>query len=158
MLPKSYLKFIAAYTVHESNLSQYAKVQTLRFIENEASESQLKIFINEGKIRNVSDGEIMSEAVPFIVGVAIVAAAMALGKIAYQKVIMNAVKECASLKGDDKKRCVRDYKTKANYAKLTALKKEMIKCNQTNNVKKCRNTFLKHMRRIEQKIQKDRVT
>jgi len=158
MLPKSYLKFIAAYNVYESNLSSYAKIQALRFIEGEASESQLKIFINEGKIRNVADGEIISEILPVIVAAAIVAAAAALGKIAYQKVIMNAVKECSQLKGDDKKRCVRDYKTKANYAKLTALKKEMVKCNQTNNVKKCRNMFIKHMRKIEQKIQKDRVT
>ena len=157
MLPKSYLKFIAAYNIHEADLSKFAKVQALRFIKNEASESQLKVFINEGKIRNVSDDESISEIAPIIVAAAIIAAAAAAGKIAYQKVIMNAVHQCSSLKGDDKKRCVKDFKTKANYAKLAALKKEMVKCNQTNNVRKCRNTFIKHMRRIEKQIFKDRA-
>ncbi len=156
MLPKSYLKFIAAYTVHESNLSRYARIQTLRFI-NEASESQLKVFINEGRIRNVSEDEVVSEVATFIVAAALIAAAAAAGKIAYQKVIMNAVKECSEMKGKDKKRCVREYKIKADYAKMAALKKEVVKCNQTNNVKKCRNAFIKQMKRVEKRILKNKV-
>lgn len=158
MLPTSHLKFIAAYLVYESNMSKYAKIQTLRFIESEASESQLKVFINEGEIRSVSEDEIVSEVLSVIVVAAIIGAAAAAGKIAYQRVIMNAVRQCSNLKGDDKKRCVRDFKTKANYAKLAALKKEMTKCNQTNNVKKCRNAFIKQARKIEKQILKDRVT
>lgn len=152
MLPKSYLKFIAAYSVYESNLSKYAKIQALRFIRNEASESQLKIFINEGKIRRVSEDEIVNEVLPFVLIPALLAIAAAAGKVAYNRVVMNSVKECAELKGDDKRRCVSEYKIKANYAKLAALKKEMVKCNQAHNVKKCRDVFTKHIRKIERKI------
>ena len=116
------------------------------------------VFINEGKIRNISENENISEVIPFILIPVVIAAAAALGKIAYQKVIMNAVKECSSLKGDDKKKCVRDFKSKANYAYLVSQVLSYKKCNQTKDAKKCRNTFIKHMRKIEQKIQKDRVT
>lgn len=156
MLQKPYLKLIAASIVYESNLSKYAKIHMLRFIEHEAYERQLSIFINEGKIRKVSESEIVSEIAP--IAVALVAAAgLAVGKSVYNKFYSNVAKACAGRDRDDKKRCIRDFKLKANYARLSALKKEMGKCNETNNVKKCRNTFLKHMRKVEKQIQKDRV-
>jgi hypothetical protein len=159
MLQKSYLKLIAASIVCESNLSKYAKIQVFRFIENEASELQLTIFINEGKIQKVSEAEITSEIAPIaVVAVSLItAAAFAVGKSVYNKFYSNVAKACAGRDRDDKKRCIRDFKLKANYARLGALKKEMGKCNETNNVKKCRNNFLKHMRKIEKQIQKDRV-
>ena len=157
MLQKSYLKLICASIVCESNLSKYAKIQMIRFIENEASERQLTIFINEGKIQKVSEAEIISEIAPIVAVPLITAAAFAVGKSVYNKFYSNVAKACAGRDRDDKKRCIRDFKLKANYARLSALKKEMGKCNETNNVKKCRNTFLKHMKKIEKQIQKDRV-
>ncbi len=154
MLQKSYLKVIAAYIVDESKLSKYAKIQMIRFIENNASNSQLEVFITEGEIR--SEAENITEYAP--IGVALViGAGLAVGKAAYNRFFSDVAKACAGRKQDDKRRCVRDFKLKASYAKLTALKREMGKCNQTNNVKKCRNTFIKHMKKVEKQIQKDRV-
>lgn len=157
MLQKSYLKLICASIIYESNLSKYAKIQAIRYVENEASECQLNIFINEGKIRKLSENEIISEAIPVIAAALVTAAAFAVGKSVYNKFYSNVAKACAGRDRDDKKRCIQDFKLKANYARLAALKKEMGKCNQTNNVKKCRNTFLKHMKKIEKQIQKDRI-
>jgi len=154
MLQKSYLKVIAAYIIDESHFSKYAKIQMLRFIENDASESQLKVFITEGKIQ--SEGENISEIAPIAVAL-VIGAGLAVGKVAYNRFFSDVAKACAGRKQDDKRRCIRDFKLKASYAKLTALKREMGKCNQTNNVKKCRNTFIKHMNKIEKQIQKDRV-
>jgi len=154
MLQKSYLKVVAAYIVDESTLSKYAKIQMLRFIENDASEAQLKVFITEGKIR--SESENISEIAP-IAAALVIGAGLAVGKAVYNKFYSDVAKACAGRKQDDKRRCIRDFKLKASYAKLTALKREMGKCNQTNNVKKCRNTFIKHMKKVEKQIQKDRV-
>ena len=157
MLPKSYLKVIAACVVNEANLSKYAKIQMLRFIESEASESQLRVFITEGKIRNVSEDEIISE-IPVLIPAMIIASALAVARIAHDRFFSQAAKACADKDRDDRKRCMRDFKLRANYAKLTALKREMGKCNQTSDVKKCRDTFMGYMKKIEKQIQKDRIT
>jgi len=156
MLSKSYLKVIAAYIVYESNLSKYAKIQMLRFIENEASESQLKVFINEGKIRKVYEGEVISEVGPIAVA-AIIGVAIAAGKAAHAKFFSNAAKACAGKEREEKKKCMQDFKLKANYARMAALKREMGKCSQTDDIKKCRDNFMKHIVRIEKQIRKDRV-
>lgn len=155
MLPKSYLKVIAACVVYESKLSKYAKIQMLRFIENEASEKQLKVFINDGEIRKVSENEVVSE-VAIVIPAMLVAAALSVARMSYDKIFSQAAKSCADKEGDNKKRCMRDFKLKSHYAKLTALKREMGKCNQTNNAKKCREIFIKHMRKIEKQVQRDR--
>ena len=47
---------MAAHVVYKSELTQYSKIQALRFIE-EASERQLLVFMSEGKIRRVSEDE-----------------------------------------------------------------------------------------------------
>ena len=155
MLSKSYLKVIAAYIVHESNLSKYAKIQILRFVENEASKSQLKVLITEGRIRNVSEDEVVSEAI--IVPAMIIAAAVAAGKVAHAKFLSNAAKACAGKEREEKKKCMRDFKLKANYARLAALKREVSKCSQTSDRKKCRDNFIKHIEKVEDQIRKDRV-
>jgi len=157
MLQRSYLKFIAACVVYESALSKYAKIQTLRFIENEASEDQMRVFLLEGKIRKVGADEVVDEAVlKYLPPVMVVRAAITAGKLAYNKFFGPAVKACAGRKGDDKKMCIKNYKLKANYAKLAALRKEATKCNQTNDANKCRKMFADHMRKIEKQIQRDR--
>jgi len=156
MLSKSYLKVIAAYIIYESNLSKYAKIQMLRFIENEASESQLKVLITEGRIRKISESEIILEVGPLAVAI-IIGAAIAAGKAAHARFLSAAAKTCAGKDREDKKKCIRDFRFKANYAKVAALKREIGKCSQTNDVKKCRDNFTKYIGRIEKQIRKDRV-
>ncbi len=156
MLSKSYLKVIAVYIVYESKLSKYAKIQILRFIESGASESQLNIFITEGKIRKLSEGEIISE-IPILVPAMIIGAAIAAGKAAHAKFYSNAAKVCAGKEREEKKKCMQDFRIKANYARLAALKREMGKCSQTDDLKKCRENFIRHIGKIEKQIQKDRV-
>jgi poly-D-alanine transfer protein DltD len=157
MLPKSYLKAIAAYIVYESKLSKYAKIQMLRFIENEASENQLIVLVTEGEIRKVSEDENISEAV-IVVPALLIATALSFGRIAYDKMFSQAAKMCAAKDPNNKKQCIKDFKIKSHYAKITALKREMGKCNQTNNAKKCRDMFIKHIRKIEKQVQKVRAS
>ena len=155
MLPKSYLKVIAACVIYESTLSKNAKIQALRFIENEASEMQLKVFINEGKICQVSESEVIQDAV--FIPAMVIAAALGVAKVAYAQFLSKAATACVGKKFVEKQKCMRDYRIKANAVKISALKREMSKCNQTNNVKKCQNIFLKHINRIEKQIQKDKI-
>ncbi|MHA1816068.1 MAG: hypothetical protein ACTSX1_08690 [Candidatus Heimdallarchaeaceae archaeon] len=155
MLPKSYLKLMAAHVVHKSELTRYSKVQALRFIE-EASGRQLLVFMKEGQIRQVSDEENLSEIVPILIAPLVVAAAAASGAV-FSRFFSQAARACSGKKGKEKTVCVKDYRIRANRARLAALKREMGKCNQTNNVKKCRNMFLKHAKKIETQIQKDKV-
>jgi hypothetical protein len=157
MLPKSYLKVIAAYVVYESKLSRYAKIQMLRFIENEASENQLIVLVTEGEIRKISESEIISE-IPLLVPAMLAAAAVSAGRMAYDKIFSQAAKACADRDTNNKKQCMKEFKLKSYYAKLTALKREMGKCNQTNNVKKCRDMFTKYIRKIEDQVNRARAS
>ena len=154
MLPKSYLKFIAASMVYESDLSKYAKIQAMRFIEN-ASMEQLNIFISECSLRPISEEENISEK--YLLPAVVLASALAAGRVAYDQFLGKAAIACAQKKGDDRKKCMRDFRLKSHYAKVAALKREMGKCGQTNNVKKCRDLFIKQIRKIEKQVQKDRV-
>ena len=155
MLPKSYLRVIAAYMVYESALSKIAKIQAFRFIELEASDIQLKVFINEGKIRQVYEGEMIQDAV--FIPALIIGAALGAAKMAYSQFLSKAAIKCKGKEHSEKQKCMRDYRIKANYVKVAALKREISKCNQTNNVKKCRDLFLKHIKKIESQIQKDKI-
>ena len=153
MLPKSHLKVIAAHMVYESGFSKTAKIQLIRFIED-ASVSQLNIFVTEGRISKDNISEV--NPLKYLPPVLLIRGALAAGKAAYNKFFGPAVKACRGKSGDDKKRCIRDFKLKALYAKLAALRKDMGKCNQTNDANKCRNTFLKHMKLVEKQIAKER--
>jgi len=148
MLPKTYLKFVASSVVYESALSKYAKVQLMRFIEN-ASSDQLYFFINEGRISNES----LSEA--FVVPAMLLVAATSAAKLAYDRVFSDAARYCSNEETREaRSQCIKNYKIRANRAKLTALRREMPKCDQTNNVKKCRETFMKHIQRIEKDMER----
>lgn len=139
MLPKSYLKVIAASVVYESTLSKKAKIQALRFIETEASVEQLAELLSEGMLKS---------AMLFV-------ASRSYARIAYDKYFSQSAKVCAGR--ENKPLCMKEFKIKANMARIAALRREMSKCGQTDNAKKCRNMFIKHINKIEKQIQKDRV-
>lgn len=164
MLSKNYLKVISASIVYESKLSRISKIQLLKFIENEATQSQLKILILDGEIRKVSENEkdldkrFVSEIIPALIAIGIIVpAALALGKKAYIDIFSKAAKACVGKKGKERTNCMKDYRIKANYARLAALKREMSKCNQTANTDKCRQVFTDHMRKIQKQIRKDQL-
>ena len=153
MLQKSCLRTIAAHMVYESAFSKNAKTQLMRFLET-ASMSQLSIFINEGRV--ASKEEVISE-VPIVVPAVLAASAVGAARVAYDLVYSKAAQACASKPREARRQCMRDYKIRAGYAKVAALKREMTKCNQTNNPKNCRNTFLNHIRRVEKQVQRERA-
>lgn len=151
MLPKSYLKVIAACVVFESKLSKTAKTQLIRFIESEASEAQLTVFINTGEIKKDADVQKISEEGKLVPAM-IIAAALVVGKKAYDYFKDESRKACAGKEGDQKKICIAQFKAKAAKAKVAALKKEMAKCNRTDDAKKCRNTFMKYIQKYEKQM------
>ncbi len=151
MLPKSYLKFIAASVVYEADLSKYAKIQLMRFIENSESASQLHLFLVEGKIGNPSECENVSEG-KILKAALILAAALAAGKLVYNNFLTKAARACSGAKIADRVKCINQFKKKADIGKLATLKRESSKCNQTSNVKKCRNMFANHIKKIEDRI------
>lgn len=151
MLPKTYLKFIAASIVYEASLSKYSKVQLIRFIED-ASYDQLATFIKKGYIK---EPEKVSEA--FVVPAMLIVAAVSAANLIYDRNFSNAARDCAGRQNSkEKTQCLKNYRIRANTAKVAALKREIPKCSQTNNIKKCRDMFLKRIQKIENQIQRDK--
>jgi len=95
--------------------------------------SQLKILILDGEVRKVSEDEkdldkrFVSEIVPAILIAMLIPAAMMAAKKAYINIFSQAAKACSNKKGKERTNCMKDFRIKANYAKLAALKREMAK-------------------------------
>jgi hypothetical protein len=152
MLPKSYLKVIAASIVYESRLSKTAKTQLMRFIESDASCLQLKAFINTGGIKKESEIEDITELDVEASWAMIVASALNAGKKIQDRFSNEAKRACADKVGAQKKICILKYKQKASKVKIAALQREMSKCNKTSKPKKCREIFEKHIKRLQKDL------
>lgn len=152
MISKEAAKLIAINMIYESSLSKTSKIQLVRFVED-ASINQLSHFILHQEIVKEDETSINE----FVQIAAITALAVAAGSAAYSKYFSDAAKACSDKKGMDKKICIKGYKLKGMSAKISALRKEMSKCNQTLKPDKCRKTFQKYIKNIEKQIIKLRA-
>jgi len=155
MLPKSALQTIAACMVYDSELPKPSKLQLVRFIES-ASENQLKHYIVHGEI--VKEHDVIVSEVAWLVPAAIIAAASAAGNAIYNMQFSKAAKACQNMKAADKKNCIRRYKINGISGKISALKREMGKCNQTSRPDKCRKMFDTYIKNAEKKMRKIQAT
>ena len=151
MLPKSALQTIAACMVYDEDMSKPAKMQVLRFIES-ASEKQLQHYIVHGNI--VAEQEVEISEIAFLVPAAIIAAAAAAGRAIYNNEFSKAAKACQAEEGQTKKDCMKKFKLRGLSGKISAMKREMGKCNQTSRPDKCRTMFAKYIQDAEKQLKK----
>ena len=150
MLPKSALQTIAACMVYEDEtLSKPAKMQLVRFIED-ATEKQLQHYIIHGDI--VKEEDVQVEA--FFIPAVIIGAAAAAGRAIYNNEFSKAAKSCQGMMGEAKKACMKRFKLRGISGQISALRREMGKCNQTARPDKCRKMFMKYIVNAEKKMKK----
>ncbi|HUU88825.1 MAG TPA: hypothetical protein VMX17_13890 [Candidatus Glassbacteria bacterium] len=157
------LKLVAYLMVYESDLSKPAKLQLVNFLK-EATEPQIKLFVVEGRVGNVSQKqeleldsilEVAPIAAYYASGI-VWGAAIALAMKAFNKYHGEAAKACAEKRGREKKLCMNVYTVRAYQQKITVLKTEAGKCNQTADPKKCREKFIKNIKVVEKQLIKIR--
>lgn len=139
MLNKETLQIIAKTIVYESKLSTKSKLKMVDAIDY-ATQSQLHNYIEH-------KANIHTEGV--FVAAALLAAAIGVGNSVYANFFSKASKDCENYKGDAKKICMKNFKLRGLVGKVSALRSEMGKCNQTLKPDKCRKMFMKYIHNIE---------
>lgn len=153
MLPKIALQMIAACMLYESDMPRPAKLQMLYFIENATTEIELRNYIVYGKFSTGPEIDKVNEA-SFLLPGAVIASAIAAGRAFYEKQFGEAARACIKLKGQLKKDCMQKFKLKGMSGKISALRREMGKCNQTLRPDKCRKMFLNYIKTAEKQMRK----
>lgn len=151
MLPKSAFQTIAACMVYDSDESYQSKMQLVRFIES-ASISQLQHYIIHGDI--VKEEETDVNEIALLIPATIIAAAAAAGRAIYDNEFSKAAKACQPMQGSAKKSCMKRFKLRGISGKLSALRREMGKCNQTSRPDKCRKMFMSYIQTAEKQMKK----
>lgn len=161
---KSQLKTISSYMVYNSNLRSQAKSLIFSWLENEATEIQMKAFLLEGKIMKVDKQSYdiinsrfenkydLNEVWPIVAGAASALAIFQAARQVYARYYSAAAKACRG--NPNKAFCMISARIKAEQAKLAMIRRDMSKCNKAANVKKCQKTLQGHMKTIEKKIVK----
>lgn len=150
MLSKTALQTIAACMVYDAKISKPAKMQLVRFIEN-ASEKQLYHYLIHGNIVQEKDTLVEGVFIPAL----IIAAAVAAGRSIYDSEFSKVAKACKDTeRGDARKSCIKGFKLRGVSGQISALKREMGKCNQTSRPDKCRKMFMNHIKNAEKKMKK----
>ena len=142
-------KAVLAYIISESSLKESDKINLIAYIE------KLDPEIAEGLINIDEIGPI--GGLGKIIGVGLlITTAYSLGRLAYNRYLTQAARACKDKEGIDRSACIDLYKERGLKARLAALRKESTKCNQTDNVAKCRKTFAEAIRKVEDAIRRIR--
>jgi hypothetical protein len=153
------IRFVAAEFVVFSDLSKEAKLQLLNFIQSEATDSQVKALILDGKIVKLDEQaeEIVNERFallefdPIVTWLGFTAAmfgaiGLNMATHMYKTYLSKAGKACAGISGEDRQKCISKYKAKA---KLETLKALLAKCGQAKNPEKCKAKLSKKIANME---------
>jgi hypothetical protein len=153
------LRLFAAEAVIVSELSKQAKHQLLNFIQNEATDAQVKALVLDGRIVKLDEQaeEIVNERFAILefdpvtawLGMTVAAfgaTGLLMAKNIYKTYMSKAGRACAGRSGEDRQRCISKFKAKA---KLEALKKLLARCDQTKNPEKCKAKLSKKIARME---------
>ena len=149
LLPRTAIQTIAACMVYDSDLSKSDKLLSIQFIES-ASNRQIQHYIINGEF--VREDEVLVEA--FFIPAAIIAASLAAGRAVYDMEFSKAARACQNMKGPVKKSCMKRFKVKGISGKISSLRREMGKCNQTAKPEKCRKMFLNYIKNAEKQMRK----
>jgi len=159
------LKLVSFALIDEASLSASSKVQLLRFVRG-ASKSQLKLFVVEGKIGNVTKKQeleldkFLQEVAPiaayYASGVIFTRATALAGKV-FNHFFGEAARLCADKPGKEKRLCKKRYMLRAYAEKIAVLRREAAKCNQTAKPEKCQERFIRMIKNLDQQLVKLRT-
>lgn len=136
-------KIALAYIISESSLGKSDKLNMLDFIKDLDSEiAEQLINIDEIEVKRLLGTAIL------------ISTAYSLGRLTHNRYMSQAASSCKGKSGDDKSACIRLYKERGMKGRLDALRKESTKCNQTDDMAKCRKTFTDAIRKVEAEIRK----
>jgi len=136
-------KIALAYIISESSLGKSDKINLLDYIQKLDSEIA-------DQLVNVDEIEVKK-----MIGIGIlISTAYSLGRLGYNRYLSQAAASCRDKQGTDRSACIDLYKERGLKAKLDALRKESTKCNQTDNIAKCRKTFTDAIRKVEDEIRR----
>lgn len=155
------LRLYAAEIIVASKLSKPAKLQLLEFIQHEATDTQVKALILDGKIVKLDEqaeeivnerfeqSNIISEVDPAsaYAGMLVIAGLGTAGLFArglYKTYLSKAGRACAGTgHGEERQKCIARFKINA---KIKALQQAIPKCKENKNPEKCKE-------KIQNKIQ-----
>ncbi len=159
------LRIFAGQIVMESKMSTPTKLQLLPWLQSEATDSQVKAFLLDGKIVQLDDqaeevvnDRFESSQINEIRVKAGFGAIVALGvaRKAYQTWMSKAAKACATVRKRKgfkaAKACRIEYQIKGEHAKISSLRRDIGKCSQTSNPRKCEKVIVKSMKGVEKKL------
>lgn len=159
------LKVIAYSMVLEADLSESAKRQLFNFLRS-ATDPQIKLFVVEGRVGNVTKEEelkidsFLQEVAPLAAYVAssvVFSMGLAVAAKIFNKFWGEAVRACAEEKGREKEICKKRYMITAYQQKISTLRREASKCNQTADPEKCQKPFLKAIEKTQKQLIKVRA-
>ena len=153
------LKIVAGAIIVESELSKSSKLQLLNWLQNEATEIQVKSFLLDGEILKLDEQAI--EIVNDRFSVAYknqtlyeqVITALVLGMI-YRKFLSKASRTCKAVKGKEKSECIKKFRIQAMKAQMTALQQGYSRCSQHKHPEDCKNKTANKMKSIKAKLDK----
>ena len=160
------LKIVSLALIDEASFSNGSKIQLLRFVRG-ASDSQLKLFVVEGKVGNVTEEQereldlILQEVAPiaayYASGVVFSMATALAGKV-FNRYFGEAAKQCAQKPtGKEKRLCKKRFMLRAYSEKIAVLRREASKCNQTAKPEKCQERFIRMIKNLDQQLIKLRT-
>jgi len=149
-----HFRMVAGTIVTNSKLNKESKLQLLNFIQNEATDVQIKALLLDGEILSDIDeqteelinkrfeNKFLSEVNPEVMSVGIVAAGIAAiaGKMAFnmgRNILNKAHRACRKYTGNEKQKCLAKFKKEAALKQIQVLQSYKSKCNKDKNPKKC---------------------
>jgi len=168
MNTNKWLRLISASIVVESKVSKTGKLKLLNFIKEQASDSQIKALLLDGRIVALDKqseeivnsrfkNHFLNEADPMTIYVGMVAGAFVVvaSKIAYNTarlVWSKGHRLCLKYKGSEKQKCLDKYRKLTGEKELQLLKQYKGKCSTTKDPKVCVAGIEKKIQKVKKKL------
>lgn len=161
------IRIFAGLIVTESKLSKESKLQLLNFIQHEATDTQVKALLLDGKIltnideqtKDILDkrfeNKFLNEIAPdlALAGVAISAVAAKIAFNIGRNILNKAHKACRKYTGNEKQRCLAKFRKEAAIKQIQVLQSHKNKCNKDKNPDKCKAAIDKKILKLKKQAE-----
>jgi len=177
------LRILAGSIVVESTISKEAKLQMLNFIQNEATDVQIKALLLDGEIVSLDEqaeeivnarfknsninedivataGDLMSTASGAMMASGAILATVVVAAITSQAykvarlAFSKAHRICLQYKGNLKQQCINKVRKESLQKQLQSLSSGKSKCSKSKEPQKCRNLVDKKIASVKKKLTK----
>ena len=160
------LKFLAGNIVTKYKMSISAKLQLLNWLQNEASEVQIKALLLDGEpfveldeqaeeiVNSRFEGSEKIQEI-FVTGVDLIAAALATASVmAYKRFMSKSARACKGRSGSEKTACMNKFKQAAVQAQIRTLSSGAAKCAKSKDPAKCKTKVANQIAKLKAKLGK----